>query len=471
MHKPFRGLASSAWRRLALLLVLLFYLAYLVMAVRIVGVLKGAGGDFFAYWSVGKIADQYGFHHIYDLELLSQIQSQALHGSPGSSSTTSLIPAAYLDIYLLPFKFISRMDPGTGYWVWLAFNSVAIVGYLFYFARKVSLKLGLQPNLKGILVFLMLSPPVCANLFMGQMGLVLIICSGELIRAALEEKPWLCGLWLGGLMLKPPLLVLVLPGLLLMKNWKVLWGFTISTAVIVTSSVLLTGWQGILAMVNLWIGNTPLPINTNPGSMVNWRMLGLNLNQIFHTSAGWWLTGLGMSLSLVAWGLLLLKQPKFGSPQWVNTLMGIFAISCAFTWHSHIHMMVVIFPFLLFSIILEDPAGLRKGLEAWVLGTPFVFLVGILLTALMENKSIPRITGVAGFLTGLTGLAFYLYITWKVLPPRSESAAALERLTSRPGGHILTLPVSLRGRVREEDPPNSRSVVKAHERNKKRMTR
>lgn len=471
MSLPFRGMAAGAWKKLALLFVLAFYLSYMIFAIRLVGLLKGAGGDFLAYWSVGRIADQYGYNYIYNLESLRAVQNQALKVFAESPRGASIIPAAYLAIFLVPFQFISRMDAKTGYWIWLVFNFLAISGYCYFFMKSVSQRLGIQKASTGILIFLMLGPAVCANLFMGQIGIILIICCGEFIRAGIVGKPWLAGLWLGGLLLKPPILVLVIPALLLMKNWKVLWGFAISSAILVASSTLLVGWQGMQEMVNLWIGNAPIAINTNQGSMVNWRMLGVNFNSIFDTSAGWWITGLGMAASLAGWCLLLLRQPKFGSPQWINRLMGIFAISCAFTWHSHIHMMVVIIPFLLFSVIVEDPVELKKGIETWVLGTPLIFLVGILLTGAMANQMIPFIPGLAGFMTGMTGLAFYMYIAWKALPPSAETQAAIERLTSRVRGHILTMPVSLRGRVREDDPPNSRSVVKAHERDKKRMTR
>ena len=57
--------------------------------------------------------------------------------------------------------------------------------------------------------------PVFLNFFFGQVNLWLLICAGEFFRAFLSAKPLKAGLFLGGWLLKPQLLILIIPFLLI----------------------------------------------------------------------------------------------------------------------------------------------------------------------------------------------------------------------------------------------------------------
>ena len=48
---------------------------------------------------------------------------------------------------------------------------------------------------------MLISYPVHINLYYGQVEVFLVICVGEFIRSAVNKKPILSGIWLGGLLL------------------------------------------------------------------------------------------------------------------------------------------------------------------------------------------------------------------------------------------------------------------------------
>ena len=80
------------------------------------------------------------------------------------------------------------------------------------------------------------------------------------------------GIWLGGLLLKPQLLIIIIPILIIQKNWKVLMGFFASSGVIIGSSLILSGTKGMRSLIDLW---------TQFGAGIAYKLPGKN-DQLAH---------------------------------------------------------------------------------------------------------------------------------------------------------------------------------------------
>jgi hypothetical protein len=259
----------------------------------------------------------------------------------------------------------------------------------------------------GMLFLLMLvTYPIFQNLFSGQVEIIHLICCGEFIRNAAKEKPFPAGLWLGGLLIKPQVLILILPGLLLLKNWKVIYGFIVSSITILGISLALTGMEGMISMVNLWLKYVPGMATNSPESMMNWRMIGIRLGDWTNSSAGWILAIIGMLVTTLVVLFMTRSQPAFGSKKWFLIIFALFAATCAVTWHSHVHMAVVLIPFIVYAA----GSGMlhERLLYSWVFIPPLLMFVTIIIEVVLQMGSIPAMYKMKGFVIGLSEFVFCL---------------------------------------------------------------
>lgn len=372
--RPFSNLKFENWKNLLLFAVFLFYFLLLISWIWKGNFLSDYGSDYLAFWSAGKIADENGYSEIYDLNNLSSVQKQALltQGNINNKSLPSYSPnpAPVFSIFILPFQFLSRIDIRAGYWTWTIINLAILIVYLVSFLNSILPGSEvITTNAKTILLVLA-SFPVFSNIFQGQVQVFPLVCVGEFIRYALRKNLILSGVWLGGLLLKPQLLIIIIPLILIMRNWKTLIGFIVSSGVVLITSFMLSGFAGINALINLWTKYSVGMATNAPEFMINWRMIGLNLNHIFNTSFGWVITGVGMALTVYVVWVLIKFNPLYGSSQWVISMLGIFSATLIFTWHSHYHMALVLLPFFVFALIHKLVR--EEIVFFWVILTPTV---------------------------------------------------------------------------------------------------
>lgn len=400
------------WKNLILFAIFLFYVIQLGFLIG-----KGTfplhyGEDFLAFWSAGKVADEVGYSKIYDPGVVGPIQKQALRdlGFPVALDDPNLptMMAPNFSIFVIPFQFFSRFNPQIGYWIWTILNLMLLIGYLIHFLRKLSSAslspMGIWNHLLPYLLFF----PVMTNLIEGQINVFLMVCVGEFIRNSVSKKPVIGGLWLGGLLLKPQLLILIIPVIMLFRNYKVAHGFILSSGLIIIVSTLLSGFSGMGDLLKTWIAysvNIPTPGTAN---MINWRMVGVSLNDLFQISNGWIVTALGSILTFAAFFYLIKKTPAFGSPQWVITMLGIFSATLAVTWHAHYAMALVLVPFLVYGSI-NQLIPERTSL-LWIAATPTVNLLMMIISLIVYVLSSHRIVYFEGLFVVMSGLIVNLAI-------------------------------------------------------------
>lgn len=415
--KPFSNLKLEGWRNLLYFGIICFY--FIVFLFLLNGFVTNdfVGNDYLQYWIAGKIADEKGYSEIYNLSELRIVQQQIIAGSGDIENKNEALlpplPLGYFSVFIIPFQFLSKFSVESGYIIWTILNLAVLIGYLIFFLRKISLGNETKiPDLKLLIPFL-ISYAVFFNFTCGQVEVFVLICAGEFIRQAVNKKPILSGLWLGGLLLKPPLLILIIPIFIIMRYWKVLLGFFASAGMILGTSLLLSGLDGMRALINIWTKVTGATAPTAPEIMINWRMVGVNLDQFFNTSFGWMIVGLGMILTIIAVFYLVRHIPPYGSPFWLMTILGVFSATLAITWHSHYHMAMVMIPFLIYALVHKLLP--ENNILLWGFVTPVVFL-GILLFetfffAVIKNSPIIPNMNVIAF----TGLILNMVILFSVL--------------------------------------------------------
>lgn len=391
------------WKLIIVFAVAIFYAGLFVIEVRDGKSPIHYGGDYLAFWSAGKLADDQGYTEIYNLEKLRDVQSETLKIKGFLTESDSLsfftLPAPYLSFFLLPFGLLSRMDVSSSYWVWVILNLLVVIGYLIFFILKSRLQEnGLSSNFY-LLALVLVSFPLFDNLINGQLNAFLMVCTGEFVRNTLCKKPVLSGVWLAGLLLKPQLLILVVPILLIKHCWKILLGFIISSGFVLSFSAAISGFNGTMALFKLWTGWGESNAVTAPMAMINWRMISALINELTSSSLGWVTAGLGIAATLVLVYFIVKNMPRQDNPRWVLGILGLFAATIVTTWHSHHHMALVLIPLLFYvtaKIILPEII-----LLLWVMLPPLIWVTALIVgqTGIDVNQIV--VVATTGFLTNL----------------------------------------------------------------------
>lgn len=417
MKIPFSNFKADNWKNLVIFALFAFYLTQYAFLIAKGSFPTEYGEDFLAFWSAGKVAAEKGFSQIYDLDQLRNAQVVELKSleQPFSYDDTSFatLPSPYFSFFLLAFPLLSSFSSKVAYWIWTLTNFLVLAVYLtFYLGKVIKGENPLKEN-KQILLLMLVSFPVFTNLLEGQLNVLLLICAGEFLRNAKNKKQLLSGVWLAGLLLKPQLLILIVPVILILRYWRVLAGFAISSGAILVISILFSSFSGITAQIKLltnWGRGVSI---TNPSAMINWRMIAVNLNFLTGLPIGWYVSGLGVVLTVVVVVILVKSKPNFGTSQWVMMVLGIFSATLALTWHAHYHMAMILIPFLIYSSMnMMLPKNL---LTIWAFTTPITWLViglggliVLLLTGFNTNTYKDMAIALSGFLINLAILVFVL---------------------------------------------------------------
>lgn len=416
----FRNLNARERENLGLLALALFYLIYVAWALATSGLFAGVGGDYLGFWSAGVVANKYGYAQVYNLEVMKGVEEGIAPPPRDPSLAFVPMPVPFLPAFLLPFQILALLDARVSFGIWTIVNAVLLAWYLVFFTRGTGTSCGKRSFLAAMLSF-----PVFATLFEGQVNVFLTICVGEFLRAMLNNKPVRAGLWLGGFLLKPQFLILILPATLMQRSWKVLFGFSISACLLLGISLVLGGKESIVGMVRLWTGYSGGIGTNSPENMMNWRMVLVRLSAFLAPWVGWSISIGGMALSLIATCLLWRTPLSPTSSQYRIAFLGTLAGTGAITWHAHTHMLIVLIPPLL--MLNHQPWG-RRAWNLFLFSLPLAAFSGLIVGLLVNLRVLPSFARPEGLLLALTALALNLYLLQRSLQMletwRREGAAA-----------------------------------------------
>jgi hypothetical protein len=400
-------MTRKKWLNLVMASLLGFYMFYIVWELRLGTLCGQIGVDYCDYWSAGRVANGYGYARIYDLEILNRVEKSIL---PSTADPTrfGVVPFPYLPVFVIPFQLLSLLTPPAGFWIWNAVNTFALFGYLAFFSSRLRQQV---PSTRLVLL-LLVALPVYLNIFSGQVNVWLGVCVGEFMRALVDGRRFRAGLWLGGLLLKPQVLVLIGLVLVLRRSTRILAGLAACASVLLLASLLQVGAAGLVDALTLWTVYARGQASIWLEGMMNWRMIGFHASSIAGQWAGLGVVAAGMLLTLVvvlrAWG----RRPNSSNPLSPRAVLGIFAATTALAWHSHIHMAILLIPPMLFLFQTgELPA---RALESWVLVPAILFLPVVFAPEAIAKLNMGSYISARSvyFVIGAAELGVNLYLLW-----------------------------------------------------------
>ncbi len=190
-------------------------------------------------------------------------------------ASCAFIPMVFLPSFVLLAFPLTLLPPAAAFILWSGISLILVFLALRPFLRSFP-----EPERWQILALMLLSYPTFTNLFWGQVNAWLLL--GLACFQAHQEtgEDLRSGLWLGWLLLKPQMLILLLPGLALAGQWRTLAGFGISAGLIFLVSLILGGFQGLEGWWG-WIRgfSSPspavAPAVVGAETMMNWRAIGV----------------------------------------------------------------------------------------------------------------------------------------------------------------------------------------------------
>ena len=217
MSIPFFNIQSVKKQRLIFFGIFLIYSTFLVAVTLQNDLFLNKGTDFFSFWTVGRIANDQGYMHIYDIQVLKQTQD-VICVQEKLQRPTSLnpIPAPFLPVFVPLFQIFALFPIRIGFFLWTIFDLLLFTWYLYFFAKHL-----FSTAIPAWLTFLLLfSLPVFLTFYWGQLNVLLFIATGEFLRAVYNKKYMQAGVWLSLYLIKPQLLIIIVPALLLYKHWE-----------------------------------------------------------------------------------------------------------------------------------------------------------------------------------------------------------------------------------------------------------
>jgi hypothetical protein len=369
---PFQDLTTDNWLNLALASLLALFLFYFVLELALGRLCGQVGVDYCDYWSAGQVATTYGHAAVYDLELLDRVQKSILPAD-ADRAAIRVVPFPYLPVFVLPFQLFALLPPAPGFILWTLLNLAAFWLYMGHLTRRLRIS---APSTR-LNLMLLASLPMFLNLFSGQVSVWLTICAGQFMLGLMDRKPMRAGWWLGGFVLKPQLLLLIVPILLLQRSFRVLAGLAICSVLVGATSIALIGAGGLLQMLALWQDYAAGRASNWIEGMMNFRMLGLQLSLFVHAWAGWGLAAAGM-LTVIGLSLHRWRLPFDPPPTSIATgILGILAATVTVAWHSHIHMAMILLPPMI--LLLDARVLPTKAFNYWVLLPSFLYVLAVFL--------------------------------------------------------------------------------------------
>ena len=419
---PFVGLSKTAWQNIALVALSVFFIVHFAYPLYANDMCVGIGSDYCVYWAAGRIINDEGYAAVYDVDTLTQYEQEILPEYYDEDGSFHIAAFMYLPIFAIPFQFLSLLDLRLSFIIWNIIVLVSFAFYLQFFAKKVS---GHPFPIRTFLL-IFFSIPILINTYYGQVSIWMAIFVGEFIRALLDGKPIKAGLWLGGLVLKPQLLIVLGLFLLLQRQFKVILGLVVTGLAAGGASFLLIRIPGFLNLKELLLEAAAGGVSSAPPLMMNWHMLG-SYFALYTTERAGTIASIAASaitLGFLVWAFRKKLDPK--SNLYYLALLGAMAASEVISWHTHIHMFIALYP-IIFYLYLKDELS-EKFLSFLILFPALMFFVRQTAWGIVSNlANLPslKVLGLVYIIHNSTFFVIMLYLLyWSFRKSREKMIVA-----------------------------------------------
>ena len=202
-------------------------------------------GDFAAFYAVGEMLNQNPPQNIYDF----QAHTAAMRRVSANFPDRPTLPYTHAPFEALMLRAIARLPYRWAYLTWIGLSiGLFVVGY--WMLSPLLPHMNREQRVLGMLLLLSWPPLLLYSLVNGQVCAVYFFSVACALRLVHDGCPMLAGMVLSLSTYKPTLLLLVIPMLLLMRQWRVVAGLLVGGIVLASISVATVGIDGCLA----WIG-------------------------------------------------------------------------------------------------------------------------------------------------------------------------------------------------------------------------
>jgi hypothetical protein len=281
----------------------------------------GTAVDYLAVASAGRLVSA-GNHCLYCPGDLAAAQSALLGYTPAVSAT---FPVSFVNPPLAAWlsQPLAGLPLQAGADIFTNLNLAAMAAALLLLVAFVRPQLGLLLGV-GVITTLVFSVPANTGILLGQSDGLMLLCAAGSVVALDKGRRWLAGVLLIPLLLKPQLVWLVVPALIISEQWRVLLVVVAGIAVVVGTTFLLVGadhaFDVIAVLTSRGYEHLDLQSNSIPALIA--RPLASNIAA--------WVVGLaGAGVAVVA---MILHRSQLRSRPVVAVAAGL-ALSVALTPH------------------------------------------------------------------------------------------------------------------------------------------
>jgi hypothetical protein len=358
----FRSIRSVEWHPRIILfgiaLNLLFWIVFIGLVVVQRGVFSALAVDFGYFWAAAQVFVAEGPAAVYDFQRL-EVHAEPLHQYYEHAVGHVMIsPVVYPPVFvalLVPFAAVS--SPIIGYALWTVFNATLVVCVADSLARRF------RTSRVATIVCVLFFFPISWSLYVGQPVGILLLGLMKGIESLERDDRGAAGAWFGLLLLKPNYLVLIGLWALYMRQWRLIYGLSVVSALFVVSSVALLGVSGARAFVAAATG-LGLRVDqslqgTAPDMMPSLRGLLTNLS-LPMGEAGELALLVGLTVVTLAIGGAVLRSSSGQNPQdFPVVLLALLVITVVANPHAHIQAVALLFVPGMFVALRSDRLGQR----------------------------------------------------------------------------------------------------------------
>ena len=203
----------------------------------------GSAVDYLAIASAGRVVHG-GSSCVYCASSLGAAQAQLLGYTPASSAT---FPVPFVNPALLAWLIqpLAVLPLQTGTDVFVAMNVVAMALSAAILTRRATPHLG-GPLAASLVVIAVFSLEAGTGILLGQSDGLMLLAAVLAVEALDHRRPVLAGLLLVPLLLKPQLVWLVPPVLVVARQWRMLAALAAGAVVVLLGSIAVAGPSHLL---------------------------------------------------------------------------------------------------------------------------------------------------------------------------------------------------------------------------------
>lgn len=222
--------------------------SYLAIWIRLINdPVERTGSDFIAFYAAGRIAQEAGASHVYDIALQRQMEEEQVG--------FALAPGQVLQYNHLPFlipilQLIVTPDYVASFHRWALFMAT-IYAIGIALLRRTLKQSRMDPAFIWVFTIgAMLFLPLFFSLMNGQDTGILLLGAAIWVYGLLSGREWIAGLGLSLTTVRPHIaLVLALP--MLFRHYRAFLGFAVGSGMLAFFSLAILGWQGAQEFVNI----------------------------------------------------------------------------------------------------------------------------------------------------------------------------------------------------------------------------